>query len=152
VHVRRRDAFKLGGVHGAVAMKTLLFLATALIGCTATVAPARTSEPTRGGGGGTGTPPAATSVGGFSLEITTSRYGLVAAQTAPAARCTASARLPSGRDSTAQGLNVETTADASGRVSWSYRTVSNTTPGTGTHTVRCAYQGQTKSTSASFRV
>jgi len=88
----------------------------------------------------------------FNIEITQSRYGSIVAQTPAGARCSASARLPSGRVSTAQGLSVDSVADRSGRVSWTYVTSGNTNPGTGTHTVRCTYQGQTKTTSASFRV
>jgi hypothetical protein len=88
----------------------------------------------------------------FTVEITQSRYGSIVAQTAVGARCSASARLPSGRDSTAQGLSVDSVADGSGRVSWTYGTSGNTNPGTGTHTVRCMHQGQTKTTTGSFRV
>jgi len=88
----------------------------------------------------------------FTVTITTSRYGLVAAATSPGATCTAQARLPSGRISSAQGLQGSRTADPSGSVAFSYGTQSSTTPGTGTHTVTCAIQGQTQAASAPFTV
>jgi len=112
-----------------------------------------TAVPTLLIGGEATTRPTGTSAGAvLTLEITQSRYGSIVAQTAVGARCSASARLPSGRDSAAQGLAVDSVADGAGRVSWTYGTSGNTNPGTGTHTVRCTYQGQTKSTSAGFRV
>lgn len=88
----------------------------------------------------------------LSVSITTSRYGSVAATTLPGASCSASARLPSGSISAAQGLAVIKTADPSGGVAWSYGTTSRTTPGTGTHTVTCSMQGQTQAASAPFSV
>lgn len=97
--------------------------------------------------------PATTQVpAAVTVAITTSRYGFVAASTASGASCTARARLPSGRISEAQGLQVTKTADSGGNVSWSYGTTSTTTPGTGTHTVTCTDQGQTRSASAPFTV
>ena len=101
----------------------------------------------------TGNIPAATqSEGGFAVVITTSRYGQISARTSPGASCSAQALLPSGRTSTAQGLQGNQTANGSGVVNWSYGTASNTTRGTGTHTVTCRYQGQTRSTSGPFQV
>lgn len=85
------------------------------------------------------------------MTVTRASYGFVSARTAPNASCNASARLPSGRTSTAQGLDTHA-ADASGNVSWSYRTVSNTTPGTGTYTISCTSGGQRASTTAPFSV
>jgi hypothetical protein len=87
----------------------------------------------------------------LQVTITRSSYGSVSAQTAPRATCTASARLPSGRDSTAQGLDTHS-ADAAGSITWTYRTVSNTNAGTGTYTVRCTSDGESKSVTASFTV
>ena len=88
---------------------------------------------------------------GFRLTITRTSYGSVSAQTAPGATCNASARLPSGRESTAQGLDTHN-ADSSGNITWTYRTVSNTSAGTGTYTVRCSSGGQTKTVTAPFTV
>jgi hypothetical protein len=88
----------------------------------------------------------------LTVTITASTYGNVAATTAPGASCTAQAKLPSGRISTAAGLQVTVTAGSDGSVSWSYRTVSTTTPGTGTHTVTCTLNGATFSGSAPFTV
>lgn len=88
----------------------------------------------------------------FTVAITASRYGYVAAKTSPGAVCSAQARLPSGRISTAAGLQVQDTAGADGAVSWTYRTSSTTTPGTGTHTVSCTWSGATEEASAPFTV
>lgn len=88
----------------------------------------------------------------LTVSITASTYGNVAAVTAAGASCTARARLPSGRYSTAAGLQVTVVAGADGAVSWSYRTVSTTTKGTGAHTVTCTLSGNTVSASAPFTV
>src|SRR6266542_2076304 len=97
-------------------------------------------------------PPAPPTPITFVVSITASRYGFVSATTTPGGSCTAQARLPSGNLSTAQGLEPTVIANASGVVSWTYRTVSSTTPGTGTHTVTCTYAGATRSSSAAFTV
>lgn len=86
------------------------------------------------------------------MRITQSVYGSVSAITSPGASCTAKATLPSGRDSTATGLQGAQTAGSDGGVSWTYKTQSNTTKGTGTHTVTCQLNGQTASASAPFTV
>ena len=100
--------------------------------------------------------PSATNVAtarlGLSVAIAASRYGFVAASTTSGAQCTARARLPSGNISSAQGLQVTKTADAAGGISWTYNTVSTTTPGTGTHTVTCVVGDQTSPASSTFSV
>lgn len=98
-------------------------------------------------------PTAATAapVAAFSVTITRAVYGSVSARTAPGARCSASARLPSGRTSTAAGLDTHD-ADSAGNITWNYRTVSNTTKGTGSYTVSCSLAGRTASATAPFRV
>jgi hypothetical protein len=68
------------------------------------------------------------------------------------ASCAAQARLPSGNISSARGLAVTKIAVASGAVSWSYNTSTQTTPGTGTHTVACTVDGVTRYESAPFSV
>ncbi len=88
----------------------------------------------------------------LAVTITVSNYGLVTATTASGASCTAKAKLPSGRISTAAGLQGTVVAGPDGAVSWSYGTVSTTTKGTGTHTVTCTLAGQTVSASAPFTV
>lgn len=88
----------------------------------------------------------------LTVTITASSYGLVAATTLPGASCKATAKLPSGRLSTAAGLLPTVVAGSDGGVSWSYRAVSTTTPGTGTHTVTCTLNGVTVSASAPFTV
>ena len=88
----------------------------------------------------------------LSVTITESRYGYVAAKTSPGAVCSAQAKLPSGRISTAAGLQVQDTAGSDGVVSWTYRTSTSTNPGTGTHTVSCTLNGASASASAPFTV
>jgi hypothetical protein len=88
----------------------------------------------------------------LSVTVTASTYGFVAATTAPGASCTAKAKLPSGRISTAAGLQATILAGADGTVSWSYGTSSTTKPGIGTHTVTCTLAGKTVSASAAFTV
>jgi hypothetical protein len=95
------------------------------------------------------TSPAASAL---TVTITTSTYGSIAATTLPGASCTARAKLPSGRISTAAGLQATVVAGNDGVVSWSYGTVSTTTKGTGTHTVTCTLNGSTVSASAAFTV
>src|SRR5439155_21330135 len=86
----------------------------------------------------------------LSVTIKASTYGYVAAATAPGASCKAQAKLPSGRISTAAGLQVTVVAGDDGEVSWSYGTSSTTNPGTGTHTVTCILAGKTVSATAPF--
>ncbi len=88
----------------------------------------------------------------LTVTITASTYGNVAATTLPGASCKAQAKLPSGRISTAAGLQATVVAGNDGVASWSYGTVSTTTKGTGTHTVTCTLNGATVSASAAFTV
>ena len=86
------------------------------------------------------------------VTITSSTYGFVAATTLPGASCTAQAKLPSGRISTAAGLQPTVVAGGDGGASWTYNTSSTTKAGTGTHTVTCTLNGNTVSASAAFTV
>jgi hypothetical protein len=88
----------------------------------------------------------------LAVTFTASTYGYVAATTAPGASCTAKAKLPSGRISTAAGLQATVVAGDDGAVSWSYGTSSTTKAGTGTHTVTCTLGGKTVTASAPFTV
>jgi len=88
----------------------------------------------------------------LTVTITASTYGNVAATTLPGASCKAQAKLPSGRISTAAGLQATVVAGNDGVVSWSYGTVSTTTTGTGTHTVTCTLNSAAASASAPFTV
>jgi hypothetical protein len=149
---------QLGSVIARRAMRTLVAaLLLVAPGCSSSVTEqgvgsdaqaTRAPTSTTSAGSTAHLPPAAA----LDVQITQSRYGALVAQTAPGARCSASARLPSGRTSTAQGLDAEPVADGSGRVSWSYGTTGNTNPGTGTHTVTCSFQGRSKTATAAFRV
>jgi len=97
-------------------------------------------------------PTASTAAAALFVKITSSSYGFVAATTVPSASCTAQAVLPSGRTSTAAGLQPTVMAGNDGNVSWTYNTSSTTKPGTGTHTVTCTLAGKTVSSSAPFTV
>jgi hypothetical protein len=88
----------------------------------------------------------------ITIAVSSSTHGFVSAVTKPGATCSARAVLPSGSVSNAAGLQVSAIANASGIVSWSYGTVSNTLPGTGTHTIFCSYLGMTAQTSVLFTV
>ena len=148
-------------------LSSYLFFAAIAASCAA--APANPSVPETRSGTGQPTPAATTASplttaattaspattaprpAALTVAITHSAYGSVSAQTAPGATCSASARLPSGRESTAQGLDTHN-ADASGNINWTYRTVSNTGAGTGTYTVTCTSGGQSKTVTAPFTV
>jgi hypothetical protein len=86
------------------------------------------------------------------VHITESTYGHIAAQTLAGATCTAEATLPSGAKSSAQGLQGSQTAGSDGMVTWTYRTTTKTTRGTGTNAVTCQLNRQTASDSAPFTV
>ncbi len=112
----------------------------------ATPAPASTAAPTPAPA--TNPAPAAT----FSVTITASDWGSLAAVTTAGATCTATARYANGNLSVAQGITATHVADGNGAVSWTYTRTASTTKGTGTHTVTCSNGGQTKSASAPFTV
>jgi hypothetical protein len=84
--------------------------------------------------------PTATAMSGVTFtRVQGAKPGNVATatvQTAPAAPCTIGYVTPRGTQSEAAGL-VPKTADAGGKVSWSWLIGGNTTPGTGTVTVTC---------------
>ena len=98
------------------------------------------------------TTPSPTQIPVLSVVISASRYGFVSATTLAGASCAAQARLPSGNISQAQGLTPTKIALATGAVSWTYNTTTQTTPGTGTHTVTCTLGGVTRNASAPFSV
>jgi hypothetical protein len=100
----------------------------------------------------TPTTPTPTQAPLLSVLISASRYGLVSATTLAGASCGAQARLPSGNISQAQGLTPTKMAIGTGAVSWTYNTSTQTTPGTGTHTVTCMLGGVTRNASAPFSV
>jgi hypothetical protein len=64
------------------------------------------------------------------------------AQTLPHAACSLAVTLPSGRQSGAQGLGPGT-ADASGRVQWTWETGNRTKAGTARATVTCGSSSAT---------
>jgi len=131
-------------------------VAISMSACGATIDPTVRTEgqsnttPGSGPGAATSSTPADTAT--LEVQITQSRYGVIVAQTTPGGRCSASARLPSGRTSTAQGLDAQVVAGGDGRVRWTYATSGNTNAGTGVHTVTCSFQGRSRTATATFRV
>jgi hypothetical protein len=101
-----------------------------------------------------GGPDNVVSSGSLFVRITESTYGHVKAQTVTGAACSANSQLPSGRISTAPGINggAPHTADDSGWVEWTYTTYSSTHSGTGRHTVSCESAGRSGTSSADFPV
>ena len=101
---------------------------------------------------GTAPPPTAAPSAGVKIVSVTSpvRRGSDAslvAQTAADGGCDLEVTLPSGAQSQSQGLGPGT-ADSTGRVQWTWRTGSRTTPGTATATVACG----SSSASAQFEI
>lgn len=72
------------------------------------------------------------------------------AQTVPGANCDIDVYYKSGA-STAQGLYAKT-ADSSGRVSWTWKVGTRTTPGNWQIVVKASYGGKTVTQSTSFTV
>jgi hypothetical protein len=104
---------------------------------TATPSPTHTTPPA------SMEPPASTTTASGSVAIISvtspvdsGAYASLVAQTAPHAKCDLSVTLPSGRQSESSGL-VTQTADASGRIEWTWETGNRTKPGTATATVVC---------------
>jgi hypothetical protein len=97
-------------------------------------------------------PPAPVAQTGVAIISVTSpvragAYASLAAQTSPGAACHLSVTLPSGDQSQSQGLGAGT-ADASGRVQWTWKTGPTTRPGTATATVACG----AASTTGTFQI
>ena len=65
------------------------------------------------------------------------------AQTGARASCDLSVTLPSGAQSQSTGLGAGT-ADSSGRVEWTWKIGTRTTPGTARATVSCGSHAATK--------
>jgi hypothetical protein len=86
----------------------------------------------------------------FGVQITQSQNGAIAATTKPGAACIAFARLPDQSFVTAPALLVVKTADAVGKVSWSYPTQPGT--GTGSNNVRCNFGAETHTAAAPFNL
>lgn len=73
----------------------------------------------------------------FSIQITQSQNGAIAATTKPGAACIAVATLPDNSLVNTPALQVVKTADAVGKVSWSYPTQPGS--GTGVQAVECNF-------------
>jgi hypothetical protein len=79
--------------------------------------------------------------GTFGVQITQSQNGAIAATTKPSAACAAAAILPNSTFVSAAALDVVKTADAVGKVSWTYPAQPGA--GTGTHFVICNFGAET---------
>ena len=86
----------------------------------------------------------------FGLQITQSQNGAVAATTKAGAACIAYAQLPDKSFVTSNLLTVVKTADAVGKVSWTYP--SQPGGGTATHFVECVSNGETHVASMAFNL
>lgn len=73
----------------------------------------------------------------FTVRITASQYGYVAAISSPGALCGALGYLPSGAALTAPGLAMRYNVGATGVVSWTYPVDPSAPAGTGNHLVTC---------------
>jgi hypothetical protein len=91
--------------------------------------------------------PGSTTITATPSGVTPGDYASLTAQTSPHAACSLVVTLPSGARSTSAGLGPAT-ADASGRVSWTWKIGTRTTPGMATATVSCP----TGSVSAAFEI
>jgi hypothetical protein len=100
----------------------------------------------------TSAPPAPSSAGttitATPSGVTPGDYASLTAQTSPGATCSLAVTLPSGARSASAGLGPAT-ADITGRVTWTWKISTRTTPGTATATVSCATGS---SVSAPFQV
>jgi hypothetical protein len=86
------------------------------------------------------------------VRITTASYGNLAVSTLPGANCTAKAKWPSGNNRQVQGLQGARVADASGSVTWSYKTDPQASSGEGSYSVTCNFDGQTQTATAEFTI
>ncbi len=86
----------------------------------------------------------------FGLQITQSQNGAVAATTKAGAACIAYAQLPDKSFVTSNLLTVVKTADAVGKVSWTYPLQPG--GGTATHFVECVSNGETHVASMPFNL
>lgn len=84
----------------------------------------------------------------FGVQITQSQNGTIAATTKPGAACVAWATLPDNTFVNAAGLQVVKTADAVGKVSWSYPAQPG--GGTGGQFVECNFGAETHRASAQY--
>jgi hypothetical protein len=80
--------------------------------------------------------PTGVTIVSVSSPVNAGAYASLVARTRPGAACNLSVTLPSGRQSQSSGLGPAT-ADASGRLQWTWRTGSSTKPGTAKATVTC---------------
>jgi hypothetical protein len=79
--------------------------------------------------------------GSFGVDITQSQNGAIAATTKPSAACIAVALMPDNSIVTAAALQVVKTADAVGKVTWTYPAQPGA--GTGTQAVICTFGAET---------
>ena len=86
----------------------------------------------------------------FITQITQSQNGSVAAMTKPGAACIAYAQLPDKSFVQSNLLVTVKTADAVGKVSWTYPPQPGS--GTATHYVECVSNGETHSARAAFNL
>ena len=84
----------------------------------------------------------------FITQITQSQNGAISATTKPGAACVAVATLPDNTFVNAAALQVVKTADATGKVSWTYPTQPGS--GTGAQLVECNFGAETHRATAQY--
>lgn len=84
----------------------------------------------------------------FITQITQSQNGAITATTKPGAACVAFATLPDNTFVNAAALQVVKTADATGKVSWTYPTQPGS--GTGAQLVECNFGAETHRATAQY--
>ncbi|MDP9275636.1 MAG: hypothetical protein M3O99_08615 [Chloroflexota bacterium] len=84
----------------------------------------------------------------FGVQMTQSQNGAIAATTKPGAVCVALATLPDNTIVLASALQVVKTADAVGKVSWTYPAQPGA--GSGTQLVECNFGAETHAASAQY--
>ena len=84
----------------------------------------------------------------FITQITQSQNGAITATTKPGAACVAVATLPDNSFVNAAALQVVKTADATGKVSWTYPTQPGS--GTGAQLVECNFGAETHRATAQY--
>jgi hypothetical protein len=107
-----------------------------------TTVPPSTASPTPATLAPPSTSAKAVTIVSVSSPVDAGAYASLAAQTSPDAACNLSVVLPSGRQSESSGLGPAT-ADATGRVTLSWLTGTNTHPGPATATVTCGSHSTT---------
>jgi hypothetical protein len=136
------------GCSGEIIIRTIAFTETQTIVHTQTVTVYTCDD--SGLNGDTGATLPLLNIISVTSPVNAGSDATLVAQTTPGAFCTITVYYKSGA-STAQGLGLKT-ADSTGRVSWTWRVGTNTTPGDWLIVVKATYGGETVSEEIYFTV